>query len=78
MLNNIKIDLNMTLDITPIQKFLDRVAKMAKLKQDIRLTVVEALEISACLASLLANNQIKSPEIQQIQKMTIDGGMFKG
>lgn len=63
-------------DITPIQKFLDRVAKMAKLKQDIRLTITEALEISAALASLLSANQIKTTETQQIQRIVIDGGNF--
>jgi hypothetical protein len=45
----------MDIDLAPIQRFMIRVAKMAQVKQgDIRLSLAEAAELSACLAALLA------------------------
>jgi len=75
--------MNIDVDVTPLQKFMQRVAKMASLKQsDIRITIVEATEISATLSAILLN-KFKSSEEKTIEKKiesritSIDGGNFK-
>ncbi len=80
------MQLMMDIDTTPIQRFMQRVAKMNQLKQtDIRLSIAEAGELSATLAALLAY-QIMPPETSDKakEKLTIspsavfiDGGSFK-
>ena len=62
-----------TIDLEPLKRFMQKVARMAALKQtDIRLTLAEATEISATLAAYLmqqGTGQGGSPS-------GIDGGGF--
>ena len=66
------------IDTSAIQRFVQRVTKMAQLKQaDIRLTLAEASELSASLAMLLAHKFSEQPSGQTIQSYNIDGGGLK-
>jgi len=65
-------------DTLPIQRFMQRVAKMAALKQtDIRLTIAEAAELSASLAVILAHQVSVQASMPTSSVGSIDGGKLK-
>lgn len=72
----------MTVDITSIHRYMQRVTKMSQAKQtDMRLTAAEAIELSNTLA-LLLTEQIQQHNATTIQslsspaKFSIDGGFI--
>ena len=73
----------MVIDNTPLLRFMQRVSKMGQLKQtDIRLTLAEAAEISAVIASVLATQMVvaEPPSVVALPVVIthIDGGNFRG
>lgn len=65
-------------DLKPINRFMAKVKQLSESKQkDMRITVPEALELTACIAELLAsrigNNTNSLPPT-----IKLDGGKLKG
>jgi hypothetical protein len=74
------------IDLTPIQRFMLRVAKMAQFKQgDMRISLAEAAELSACLAHVLVDIRLPAvvvtkdpaPETIAGPPSIVDGGGLK-
>jgi len=68
-------------DIEPLQRFMQKIAKMAAMKQtDLRLSMAEAAEISAALAAILLQRPppAAQPSSPPVMVRGIDGGRFGG
>jgi hypothetical protein len=73
------------IDLTPIQRFMLRVAKMAQFKQgDMRISLAEAAELSACLTHVLVDIRLPAmvtkdpaPETIAGPPSIVDGGGLK-
>jgi hypothetical protein len=65
-------------DLKPINRFLAKVKQLADAKQkDIRISIPEAIELTACIAELLAS-KIGENTNTFPSTLKLDGGKLKG
>lgn len=66
------------IDLKPINRFLAKVRQLADAKQkDIRITLPEAIELTACIAELLASRVGENTNTFP-STVKLDGGKLKG
>lgn len=66
------------IDVKPINRFMAKVKQLSGSKQkDIRITLPEALELTACIAELLASQINNNKPVSFPSNIKLDGGKLK-
>ena len=65
-------------DLTPITRFMNKVKQLSNSNnKDVRISISEALELTACITELLAT-KITDTKPATLSTVALDGGSLKG